>query len=209
METSKSKNRYAAIKDWMSERLSDISLSCRFVVLFAASCLLGVCIEANADISLDDVISGYFSFFNCSNPLEFIKDLCLSSSFEFFVLLAAIVSALTFFCSAFLHFSCVICGIIYGICIGALTSTDIQLQIDFVLLYIFSVIAFGLLYSVSASFILSTNKRFISAKRSNGNSRTFVSPIFKRYLIGCLKIIASFILARMTYVSALSIGNIL
>lgn len=209
MKTSKCENRYTTLKDWASERLGDISLSCRFVILFAAACLLGICIEANAYYSFHNIINGYFSSFYCNNVIEFIKNVCLSSSFEFFIMLMAICSALTFFCSALLHFSCIVCGSIYGICIGTLTSSDAQEQNAFVWLYILAVIAFAILYSVSASFILNTNKQFISAKRSNEISKVFVSPIFKRYLIGCFKIMAAFTIVRILYVSALAIGNII
>ncbi|MBE6649667.1 MAG: hypothetical protein E7614_09190 [Ruminococcaceae bacterium] len=209
MEKFKYKNHHDTLKNWASERFADISISCRFVILYTAACLLGICIENNADYSLNNIIHGYFSSFNFNNVIEFIKSVCFSSSFEFFVLLTAVGSALTFFCSAFLHFSCVVCGMTYGICLGALTSDIVQKQGRFVWLYIFSVIAFGLIYSVSASFILNVNKQFISAKRSNEFSKVFVSPIFKRYLIICLKIIVSFILVRILYVSALSIANII
>ena len=209
MEKFKYKNHHDTLKNWASERFADISISCRFVILYTAACLLGICIENNADYSLNNIIHGYFSSFNFNNVIEFIKSVCFSSSFEFFVLLTAVGSALTFFCSAFLHFSCVVCGTTYGICLGALTSDIIQKQGRFVWLYIFSVIAFGLLYSVSASFILNANKKFISTKRSNEFSKVFVSPMFKRYLIVCLKIMVSFILIRILYVSALSIANII
>ena len=209
MKTSKCKNRCIPLKDWLSERLADISLSCRFVILFTAACLLGICIEANTNYSLNHIIDGYFSSFHCNDVIDFTRNLFLSSSFEFFVLLTAMGSALTFFCSAFLHFTCIVCGSIYGICVGALTNVNIQEHNIFVWLYIFSVIAFAILYSVSASFILNTNKQFISAKRSNESfSKVFISPIFKRYLIGCLKIITAFVLVRILYVGALSIVQI-
>lgn len=210
MKTSKCKNRDLNLKDWLSERLTGVSLSCRFLILFAAACLLGICIENNAYYSVDHIVNGYFASFYCNDLLEFIKSVCLSSSFEFFVLLVATGSALTFFCSAFLHFLCITCGSIYGICVGALTNANIQNKNIFVLLYIFSVVAFAVIYSISASFVLNANKQFISAKRSNASfSKFFVSPIFKKYFVGCLKAIIAFIIMRILYVSALSIAHII
>lgn len=210
MKTQRCKNRYILLRDWLSERFTDISLSCRFIILFAAACLLGIYIENNAYYSIDNIISGYFLSFYCSNPVEFIKNACLSSSFEFLVLLAAIGSALTFFCSAFLHFSDVIYGSMYGICVGALTNENVQAQNILVWLYIFSVIAFGVIYSIGASFVLNMNKQFISEKRNNAPfSKIFVSPTFKRYLIGCLKVVLAFIIIRILYVGSLSIVQII
>ncbi|MBE6706987.1 MAG: hypothetical protein E7577_05025 [Ruminococcaceae bacterium] len=212
MKLSKSNDLDVPLKNWILERLAGISLSCRFVILFATACLLGVCIEGNAvpDPSVNNMINSYFSSFHCNSVIEFIENVCLSSSFEFVILLAAIGSALTFFCSALLHFSCIVCGTVYGICIGALTCDNVQEQSAFTLLYIFSVVAFAILYSTSASFILNINKQFISAKRSNKSfSKIFVSPIFKRYLIGCFKIVAAFVLVRILYVGALSILHII
>ncbi len=210
MNTSKCKNRDLTIKNWLSERLASISLSCRFLILFAVACLLGICIENNAYYSISHIINDYFASFYCNTPLEFLKTVCLSSSFEFFVLLAATGSALTFFCSSFLHFACIVCGSTYGICVGALTNTNIQEKRVFVWIYIFSVVAFAIIYSISASFILNTNKQFISAKRSNASfSKVFVSPIFKRYFVGCLKLIISFIVVRILYVGALFIAHMI
>lgn len=210
MEKFKYKNHHDTLKNWASERFADISISCRFVILYTAACLLGICIENNADYSLNNIIHGYFSSFNFNNVIEFIKSVCFSSSFEFFVLLTAVGSALTFFCSAFLHFSDVIYGSMYGICVGALTNENVQAQNILVWLYIFSVIAFGVIYSIGASFVLNMNKQFISEKRNNAPfSKIFVSPTFKRYLIGCLKVVLAFIIIRILYVGSLSIVQII
>lgn len=209
MKTSKYQNRYISLKDWGAARFTNISLSCRFAILFAASCILGICVENNAVYSANHIINGYFSSFSCNNAIEFIKSACISSSFEFFVLLAAIGSALTFFCSAFLHFSCVICGSVYGICVGAITNTNVPEKNALIWLYIFSVIAFAIIYSVGASLILSANKQFILEKHKNASfSKIFISPTLKKYLIGCFKIITSFAIARILYVGALYIVQI-
>ena len=199
------KNAFVTAK--ISARVTDIYLFCRFISLFAAACLLGVYIESRAGYSAAyEIIGGYFSSFYCNSFADFIKNVCRSSCFELVALLAAMGSAFTFFCSAFLHFSCLMCGLVYGICIHELIGVTLQHRLVFCWLYVASVVAFAVVFSVASSVSLGANKRFVSDKRSYRSSKKFfISPMLKQYLMDCLKILALFAVVHILYAGALSI----
>ncbi len=182
-------------------------LSFRFLLLFFISFLLGRYAITFSGIDLTLLWQDYLQAFQADRLMHFLIQLLKSSPFEYWILLIAVISVLTFFCSAILHLCTLVCGFMGGIYAGVLLDASVSLS-DFAIAYIIYCVFFALLCALSFSRLLKLNRLCLLLKRDHAEGKKVaVSPLFYTYIIQALKTFALFVLIRLFYGFALLIIN--
>lgn len=186
-------------------------LSCRFILIFAAFCAIGIFIarELLRDMSMRISFANYFSSFVVSNVSQFILVYLSSAAFGFFWLISSAISSLTFFCPAFSHFAVAFCGVLYGICIATLTSTNAPHN-GFISAYMAWIICFAIILSLWCAQAIRINRLFLSSvSHTHKPPKPYISPITQFLFLQSTKAIVGFALLHLLYCVTLYILNII
>lgn len=170
----------------------------RFLLLFAFSAALGI-LSVRADSSLSSSGIEIESLLLMSSNR--LLDVIYSSRREMITLVAAALSAFTFFCPTVLHLFPFIWGYIYGVCacvLSAASALDTAPSQYATVFFAISAFAFAVAYSYLAAKALYFNKCFIRNARSTSCVYFYVSKDVVKWLLSLFIAIGSYIFIRIT-----------
>lgn len=156
----------------------------RFLLIFSVSCAIGILIVSNTSCAQDynEKFKAYFSLFYPSDAFRWIGNVSYASLFEASLLALSLFSALTYFCPAVIHGVNLIGGIVYGICIQAVTESK-AVSSEIIFVYVLNISCFAILLALWSSELLRLNSKCtIGSQKKNTRSLIYVSPLIRDLL---------------------------
>ena len=182
-------------------------LSSRIMILFAIACFIGVSLSSiPSGLDIQTTVHSHFASFRPMGIVPFFQLAVRFTLFDASLLLLTLFSALTFFCSAVLHFVCLFGGIVYGFCIGTVTSVE-SIRLGDTFVYVFFIALMAILFSLLCADLLQINHACIS-KPHHKSDGFFISPLIKRYIQISATAIIVFLALRLLYTLLLTLLHV-
>ena len=156
----------------------------RFLLIFSASCAIGILIVSNTDYAptYGDEIESFFMGFAPSDTASWLYHAVRASLFEVSLLTLSLLSALTYFCPAIIHTVNLLGGIVSGICIEAVAGNGMIPQ-KMILVYVLTASGFAILLAFWSAELLKLNRQCATGpKKKPSHSIVYVSPVIGRLL---------------------------